>query len=47
MMPFRVSAQTAWLTLADPLQLLARELRFIDPVSRIEHHFRSQLPLQW
>ena len=30
-----------------PLQLLARELRFIDPISRIEHHFRSQLTLQW
>ena len=30
-----------------PLQLLARELRFINPISRIEHHFRSQLTLQW
>lgn len=30
-----------------PLQLLAKELRFIDPVSRIEHHFRSQLTLRW
>ena len=29
------------------LQLLAKELRFIDPVSRIEHHFRSQLTLRW
>ena len=32
---------------ANPLQLLAKELRFIDPVTGMERHFESQLKLQW
>lgn len=30
-----------------PLQLLAKELQFIDPISGISRHFVSQLKLQW
>jgi tRNA pseudouridine32 synthase/23S rRNA pseudouridine746 synthase len=30
-----------------PLQLLAKELRFTDPVSQKNHHFVSQLRLDW
>ena len=30
---------------SSPLQLLAKELHFIDPVSGVEHHFQSQLKL--
>ena len=30
-----------------PLQLLARSLRFTDPLTGQEHHFESRLRLQW
>lgn len=30
-----------------PLQLLARELRFIDPIRGVAHHFTSQQMLKW
>jgi len=30
-----------------PLQLLAKELRFIDPLSGVAHHFTSQQTLKW
>ena len=30
-----------------PLQLLAKELKFSDPLSGERHHFISRLPLNW
>ena len=30
-----------------PLQLLARSLRFTDPLTGLERHFESRLRLQW
>jgi tRNA pseudouridine32 synthase/23S rRNA pseudouridine746 synthase len=39
--------QSAWKEdYAHPLQLLARELRFVDPLSQQSHCFRSELDLQ-
>jgi len=31
----------------NPLQLLAKELKFIDPITQTNHHFISQLRLDW
>jgi tRNA pseudouridine32 synthase/23S rRNA pseudouridine746 synthase len=30
-----------------PLQLLAKSIAFIDPISQKKHHFQSQRALEW